>query len=119
MVDCSHAFCVQPELLLLAQGSWQPLATVTPAALVASAAEPSEPRCTDTASAKLLIFAYGVVLFKVRKLFLICGEEGSDPYIYMYIYNTNAYVYDEFINLPVCFITFDDVAIGCSKVSVF
>lgn len=24
-----------------------------------------------------------------------------------------------FINLPVCFITFDDVAVGCSKVSVF
>lgn len=67
-VDCSHAFCVQAELLLLAQGSWQPLATVTPAVLVASAAERSEPRCTDTASAKLLIFAYGVVLFKVRKI---------------------------------------------------
>lgn len=24
-----------------------------------------------------------------------------------------------FINLPVCFITFDDVAVSCSKVSVF
>lgn len=67
--------------------------------LVASAVEHSKPRYTDAASVKLLIFANGVVLFKVWKIISYLwggGKQSIYIYIYMYIYNMTAYVYDEF-----------------------
>lgn len=64
-----HFLC-RLNFFWLAQGSSQPLAKYHPCKslpLVASAVELSKPRYTDAASVKLLIFANGVVLFKVRK----------------------------------------------------
>lgn len=54
-----------------------------------------------------------------KSYFLFVGRrEAIHIYICIYIIRMHMYMMN-FINLPVCFITFDDVAIGCSKVSVF
>lgn len=119
-----HPFFVHTELLLTSAGLPANASHVSPLQslpLVASAVEHSKPRYTDAASVKLLIFANGVVLFKVWKIIsYLWGGGKQSIYIYICIYIIWLHMYMmNFINLSVCLITFDDVAVGCSKVSVF
>lgn len=81
-----HFLC-RLNFFSLAQGSSQPLAARHPLQSlprVASAVEHSKPRYTDAASVKLLIFANGVVLLKVRKI-ISCLWGGGKQSIYIYI----------------------------------
>lgn len=88
-MDRSHPFFVQAELLLTSTGQLATSSHTSPLQslpLVASAVEHSKPRYTDAASVKLLIFANGVVLFKVRKIIsYLWGGGKQSIYIYVYI----------------------------------
>lgn len=55
----------------------------------------SKSRYADAASVRLLIFANEVVLFKIQEI-ISCLWGGGKRSLYIYIYNMNAYVYDEF-----------------------
>lgn len=84
----------------------QPPATET-LQFMADTVVQSKPRSADAASVKLLIFAIEWSCSTYKKLFLVCGEEGSNPYKYiigMHMYMVN------FINLPLSFIIFNDMA---------
>lgn len=83
-VDCLHPF-----FLLTSAGQPANSSHVSPLQslpLVASAVEHSKPRYTDAASVKLLSLLMEWSCSRYEKLFLICGEEGSNPYLYICIY---------------------------------